>query len=81
MHILCPVFVVFMLSCISSLYSLVLNPYQVYCWQIYSPFSRQPFHCVDSFLCYALVFQFDVVPFVYFCLVPFPEETYPKKYY
>ena len=31
------------------------------------PFSRQSFHFVGGFLCCAETFQFDVVPFVYFC--------------
>ena len=35
--------------------------------KIFLPFSRSPFSFNDDFFHYAKYFQFDVIPFVYFC--------------
>ena len=43
---------------------------QIYGLQIFPPICRLPFHPVDCFLCCAEVFQFDVLPFVYFLVLP-----------
>ena len=53
------------LSRMSSLYILVINP--LLFANILLSQSRQALHFVGGFLCCAKAFQFDVVPFVYLC--------------
>ena len=62
-----------LLSCMSSLHILDINPYQTYHLQIFSHIQQLPFPFVDGFLCCAKDFQFNVVIFVYFCFC-FPYE-------
>ena len=46
---------------------------------IFLPFSSLSFHFVDGFLCWANAFQFNYVPFVYFCFCSFALDR-SKKY-
>ena len=41
---------VVVLSCMSALYILDINPYQIYDLQISFPFNKLPFHLDDGFL-------------------------------
>ena len=45
------------------------------------PFSRLSFHFVDSVLCCADAFQFDVAAFVYFCFKNILLTTESKIWY
>ena len=78
-HGAAPMFGCLMLSYMSSLYILDINshskiyfvyfrlsPYQNIVCTYLLPFSRWPFHFVDSLPCHLKAFQFGVVPFVYF---------------
>ena len=56
-----------LLSCMSSLYILCINPL-LDGLQIFPPVCRLPFYFVDYFAV-ETAFKFDVVPFVYFLLL------------
>ena len=62
-HFSVGLFVFWILSCMPSLCVLTPNSLSV----ISSPICRLPFCFVDSLLPCAKPFEFDVVPFVYFC--------------
>ena len=46
---------------------MILTPYCLCDLQNFLPFGKLPFHFVNGFLFWAAVFQFDVIPCVYFC--------------
>ena len=67
-HFLIGLFVSLALSCMSCLYILEINPLSVVSFAII--FSRSEgcfFHLAYSFLCCAEAFNFNYIPFVYFC--------------
>ena len=73
------VFFFLVLSIVSSLYILDINPLPDVSVNVFSHSVGCLFAAV--FLCCAKTFYFDVVPFAYcFPLFPFPGEMYQKKY-
>ena len=54
-HFLIGLFAFLVLGCISFLYILNINPYQMYHWQIHSPIQRVVFQFCWGFLCCAKV--------------------------
>ena len=67
-HFLIGLFVFLVLSCISCLYILEINPLSVVSFAIIFPHSEGClFHLAYSFLCYAKAFKFNQITFVYFC--------------
>ena len=67
-HFLIGLFVFLVLSCMSYLCILEINPYQLFICYYFLPFWGLPFHLAYSFLCSAKAFQFSQVPNVYFYL-------------
>ena len=67
-HFLSGLFVFLVLSCMSCLYILEINPLSVGSFAIiFSHYEGCLFTLLISFLCYAEAFQFNQVPLVYFC--------------
>ena len=66
-HFLTGLFVFLVLSCMSCLYILEINPLSVVSFAIISPILRVVFSPVYSFLCCAKVSKFNKVPLIYFC--------------
>ena len=67
-HFLIGLFVFLVLSCVSCLYILEINPLSVASFAIiFSHSEGCVFHLAYSFLCCAKVFKFNQVPLVYFC--------------
>ena len=66
-HFLIVLFVFLVLSCISCLYILEINPLSVVSFAVVLPFWGLSFHLAYSFLCCAKAFRFNQVPLVYFC--------------
>ena len=67
-HILIGFFVFLLLSCMSCLHILEINPLSVVSFVIISSHSEGClFHLAYSFLCYAKAFKFNQITFVYFC--------------
>ena len=58
---------------------LILTPIRCVVCKYLLPFSRWPFHFVDTFLHCANAFQFDVFPFVYFAHFPCPRKWMYKN--
>ena len=68
-HFLIGLFVFLILSCMSCLYILEINPLSVASFAIiFSHSGGLSFHLVYSFLCCAKAFKFNKVSLVYFCL-------------
>ena len=65
-HFLIGLFVFLVLSCMSCLYILEINPLSVVSFAIIFSHS-EAFHLAHSFLCCAKAFKFNQVPLVYFC--------------
>ena len=65
-HFLTVLFVFLVLSCISCLYILEINPLSVVSFAVVLPFWGLSFHLAYSFLCCAKAFKFNQVPLVYF---------------
>ena len=65
-HVLIGLFVFLVLSCMSCLYILEINPLSV-SFAIILPIRGLPLHLAYSFLCCAKAFKFNQVPLVYFC--------------
>ena len=59
-------FVFLVLSCMSCLYILEINPLSVVSFAIIFSHSKGCFHLAYSFLCCAKAFKFNQVPLVYF---------------
>ena len=76
-HFLSQLFAFLMLSCMSSLYILVLT-YQIHHMQIFSPIQSAAFSFYWWFHWPCKSFSLDVFPIVYWLLFPMPEETDPK---
>ena len=55
------------LSCMSCLYILEINPLSVFSFAIIFSYSGGSSHLAYSFLCCAKAFKFKQVPLVYFC--------------
>ena len=66
-HFLIGLFVFLVLSCMSYLYILEINPLLVVSPALFSPILRVVFLLAYSFLCCAKGFKFNQVPLVYFC--------------
>jgi len=68
-HFLSELIVLILLSIMSCLYIFWswLIPYLSHHLQIFLPICELSFRFVDSFLCCAKAFEFELVPFVYFC--------------
>ena len=67
-HSLIGLFVFLVLSCMSCLYILEVNPLSVVSFAIISSHSEGClFHLAYSFFCHVKVFLFNQVPLVYFC--------------
>ena len=66
-HFLIGLFVFLVLSCMSYLYILEINPLLVVSPALFSPILRVVFSLAYSFLCCAKGFKFNQVPLVYFC--------------
>ena len=67
-HFLIGLFVFLVLSCMSCLYILEINPLSVVSFAVYFlPFWGLSFHLDYNFLCCAKAFKFNQVPLVYFC--------------
>ena len=66
-HFLTGLFVFLVLSCMSCLYILEINPLSVVSFAIISPILRAVFSPDYSFLCCAKVSKFNKVPLIYFC--------------
>ena len=67
-HLFIGLFVFLILSCMSCLYILEINPLSVVSFAIiFSHFEGCLFHLVNSFLCCAEAFKFNQVSLVYFC--------------
>ena len=67
-HFLLGLFVFLVLSYMSCLYILEINPLSVVSFAIIFPHSEGClFHLAYSFLCYAKAFKFNQVPLAYFC--------------
>ena len=67
-HFLIRLFVFLVLSCMSCLYILKVNPLSVVSFAIiFSHSEGCVFHLAYSFLCCAKAFKFNQVPLVYFC--------------
>ena len=67
-YFLIGLFVFLVLSCMSCLYILEINPLSVVSFAIiFPPFRGLSFHLACSFLCCAKVFKFNQVPLVGFC--------------
>jgi len=66
-HSLIGLFVPLVLSCMSCLYILEINPLSFVSFAIIFFHSESYFHLVYSFLCCAKAFKFNQVPLVYFC--------------
>ena len=65
--------IVFVLFCFATeldeyLYIVILTLIRLVACRYFLPFHRLPFHFVNGFFCEAEAFQFDVVPFNYFCI-------------
>ena len=68
-HFLIGLFVFLVLSCMSCLYILEINPLSVVSFAIiFSHSEGCHFHLAYSFLCCAKAFKFNQVPFVYFLI-------------
>ena len=65
-HFLIGLFVFLVLSCMSCLYILEINPLSVVSFAIIFSHSKGCFHLAYSFLCCAKAFKFNQVPLVYF---------------
>ena len=64
------VFVLFSIDLHKFLIRLDINPYQIDGLEIFFPFYTLLFHFVDCFFCCCCCCsEFDVVPFIYFCLI------------
>ena len=66
-HFLIGLFVFLVLSCMSCLYILEINPLSVVSFAIIFSHWELSFHLANSFLCCAEAFKFNQVPLVYFC--------------
>ena len=67
-HFLIGLFVFLILSCMSCLYILEINPLLVVSFPIIFSHSEGGFfYLAYSFLCYTKAFKFNQVPLVYFC--------------
>ena len=67
-HFLIGLFVFLVLSCMSCLYILEINPLSIVSFAIiFSHSGGLSFPFAYSFLCYAKAFKFNQVPLVYFC--------------
>ena len=67
-HFFIGLFVFLVLSYMSFLYILEINPLSIVSFAIiFFPFSGLSFHLAYSFLCCATAFKFNQVPLVYFC--------------
>ena len=66
-HFLIGLFVFLVLSCMSCLYILEINPWSVVSFVILFSHSEGCRFTLLSFLCYAKAFKFNQVPLVYFC--------------
>ena len=78
-YFLIGLFVFLVLSFLSSLYILDINPLSNELADMFSILCIV-FYFVDGFLCCAKTFQFDVVSFVsIFLLFPLPKKIYKKK--
>ena len=67
-HFLIGLFVFLVLSCMSCLYILEINPLSVASFAIiFSHSEGFFFHLAYSFLCCAKAFKFNQVPLIYFC--------------
>ena len=66
-HFLIGLFVFLVLSCISCLYILEINPLSVVSYAIIFSYSEGCLFTLPSFLCCAKAFKFNQVPLVYFC--------------
>ena len=66
-HSLIGLFVSLVLSCMSCLYILEINPLSFVSFAIIFFHSEGCFHLAYSFLCCAKAFKFNQVPLVYFC--------------
>ena len=61
------VWFLFILNCISLIYTWIRSPYKICDLQIFFLFHRLSFHFMDGFFYYAECFEFNVVSLVYFC--------------
>ena len=66
-HLLTGLFVFLVLTCMSCLYILEINPLSIVSFTIILSFSGLSFHLAYSFLCCAKSFKFNQVLLVYFC--------------
>jgi len=66
-HFLIGLFLFVVLSCMSCLYILEINPLSVVSFAIISHSEWLSFHLAYSFLCCTKAFTFNQVPLVYFC--------------
>ena len=66
-HFLIGLFVFLLLSCMSCLYILEIDPLSVVSFAIVFSHSEVSFHLAYSFLCCAKAFTFNQIPLVYFC--------------
>ena len=65
-HFLIGLFVFLVLSCMSCLYMLEINPLSIVSFAIIFSHSEGCLHLANSFLFCAKAFKFNQVPFVYF---------------
>ena len=73
-------FVFLMLSCMSCLYILEINPLSVFSFaNIFLPFGGLSFHLVYDFLCEVKAFRFNSIPFVYFLFIFITLGSQSKK--
>ena len=73
------VFVFWLLSCMSSLYILDINPYKIYGLQTFFPFCKLPFRFVDGFFCCAEAFSLMQSQLFIFIFVAFAFGVKSKK--
>ena len=66
-HFSIGLFVFLVLTCMSCLYILEINPLSVVSFAIIFSYSEGSFHLAYSFLCCVKAFKFNQVPLVYFC--------------
>ena len=79
-YVLIKFFVCLPLSCISSLYILDINPLlDIWFANIFSH-SVGCLFFVDGFLCCAQAFHFDIIPLIFFLLLPLLSVSDPKHH-
>ena len=76
-HFLIGLFVFLMLSCMGCLYMLGINPLLAISFA--NMISRLYFCFVHDFLCCAKAFEFNYVPFVYFCFCFYYSRRHIQK--